>query len=104
MSVQTLITVLSCDILAQQNQQKKIVKTKTNKELFRILYNNFFSDYESMLNKPGKSTMEANRLRTLSQEVFKTLSNMNQKYMKEIFHKTDFSTHRLLNLETTETI
>ena len=52
--------------------------------------------------KSGKSTMEVKRLRTLAVEVFKTLNNMNPKYMKEIFHKTAFSTHRPLNLEFNE--
>ena len=40
--------------------------------------------------------MEVKRLKTLALEVFKTLYNMNPKYMKEIFHKTAFSTHRPL--------
>ena len=31
----------------------------------RILYNDFFRDYESILNKCGKSTMEVNRLELL---------------------------------------
>ena len=55
-----------------------------------------------MLNKPGKSTMEANRLRTLSLEVFETLRNMNPKYMKKIFHKSTFSTRRPFNLQVKE--
>ena len=46
--------------------------------------------------------MEIKRLRTLALEVFKTLNNMNPEYMKEIFHKTAFSTHRPLNLEVNE--
>ena len=41
--------------------------------------------------------MEVKRLRTLPLEVFKTLNNMNPEYMKETFHKTAFTTHRLLN-------
>ena len=43
----------------------------------RILYNDFSSDYESILNESGKSTMEIKRLRTLALEVFKILNNMN---------------------------
>ena len=44
--------------------------------------------------------MEVKRLRTtLALEVFKILNNMNPEYMKEIFHKTPFMTHRPLNLE-----
>ena len=44
--------------------------------------------------------MEVKRLRTLALEVFKTL--MNPEYMKEIFHKAAFTTHRPLNLEVNE--
>ena len=46
--------------------------------------------------------MEVKRLRTLSLEVFKTLNNLIPEYIKEIFHKTAFRTHRPLNLEVNE--
>ena len=69
------------------------------KQALRILYNDFSSDFESILNKSGKSTMVVKRLRTLSLEVYKTLNNMNPEYIKRIFHKTAFTTRRPLNLE-----
>ena len=99
MSIQTLITVLSCSIFAHQNS-KTIAKKQ--EWALRILYNDFSGDYEPILNKSGKSTMKVNRLRTLALEVFKTLNNMNLEYMKEIFHKTPLSTHRPLNLQVSE--
>ena len=37
-------------------------------------------------------------------EIFKTLNNMNPENMKEIFHKTAFTTHRSLNFEVIETM
>ena len=82
---------------------KKSVKNieKIQERALRILYNDLFSDFEFILNKSGKSTMEVKRLRTLALEVFKTL-NMNPEYMKEIFHKAAFTTHRPLNLEVNE--
>ena len=64
--------------------------------VLRILYKDFSSDYESILNKPGKSTMELKRLRTLALEVCKIVNNMNSEYMKKIFHKTAFWMHRPL--------
>ena len=67
----------------------------------KILYN-FSSDFEYILNKSGKSTMEVKRLRTLALEVFKTLNNMNPEYTKEIFHETAFTKPRPLNLEVNE--
>ena len=79
---------------------KKIEKIQ--ERALRILYNNFFSDLESILHKSGKSTMELKGLRTLALEVFKTQSNMNPEYLKEIFHETAFTTHRRYNLEVNE--
>ena len=78
---------------------KKIEKIQ--ERALRILYNGFSSDFESILNKSGKSTMEVKRLRTLALEVFKTLNNMNPD-MREIIHKSAFTTHRPLNLEVHE--
>ena len=43
--------------------------------------------------------MEVKRLRTLVLEVYETLNNMNPEYMKKIFPKTAFTTHRHLNFE-----
>ena len=69
----------------------KLVKKihKVQQRALRIFYNDFRGDYESVLKKSGKSTREVRRLNTL-----KTLNNMNPEYMKEIFHKIAFSTHR----------
>ena len=46
--------------------------------------------------------MELKRLRTLALEACKTVNNIKPEYMKEIFHKTDFSTHRPINLDVNE--
>ena len=43
----------------------------------RILYSVFSSDFESILNKSDKSTMEVKQLRTLVLEVFNTLNIKN---------------------------
>ena len=60
---------------------KKIEKIQ--ERALRILYNDFSSDFESILNQSGKSTMEVKRLRTLALEAFKTLNNMNPESIKE---------------------
>ena len=75
---------------------------KIQEPTLKILYNDFSSDFEFILNKSGKSTMEVKRLKTLALAVFKTLKKMNPEYMKEIFHKTAFTTHRPLNLKVNE--
>ena len=46
--------------------------------------------------------MEVKRLRIFALVVFKTVNNMNLEYMKQIFHKKTFSTHRPLDLEVNE--
>ena len=46
--------------------------------------------------------MEVKGLTTLVLEVFKTVNSMNPEYMKEIFHKIAFLTHRPLNLKVNE--
>ena len=56
---------------------KKSVKNKKKiqERALRILYNDLFSDFELILNKSGKSTMEVKRLRTIALEVYKTVNN-----------------------------
>ena len=77
-------------------------RKKIQERALRILYNNFSSDCESILNKSGKSTSEVKLLRTVSLEVFITLNNMNAEYVIKIFHKTIFSRHTSVNLEVNE--
>ena len=59
MPIQTLV-MFSC----LEKSVKKIEKIQ--KRALRILYNDFSSDHESILNKSGKSTMEVKDLRTLA--------------------------------------
>ena len=49
-------------------------------------YNDSTSDYNQLLNKSSKVSMEVKRLRKLALEIFKTLNNLNPEYMKEILH------------------
>ena len=52
---------------------------------FRLLLNNHESDYEQLLTKVNKPTLEIRRLKFLATEIFKTINNLNPPYMKEIF-------------------
>ena len=65
---------------------RKIKQIQTR--AFRIFYNDFDSDYKTILDKSGKCTMEVKCLETLELEVFKTLNNLNPAFMEEIFHRT----------------
>ena len=62
----------------------------------RILYNDSNSDYNQLLNKSSKTSMEAKRLRNLALEVIKTLNQLHPEYLKQIFDKTTNLTHDTL--------
>ena len=53
------------------------------KRALRFLYDNYDSSVESILKLAGKSTMNVNRLRSLSIEIFKTLNNINPALMNK---------------------
>ena len=61
---------------------------------FRFLIVDYDSDYDQLLTKFNKPTLEVKRLRLLAIEIFKTLNNLNPPYMKDIFR---------LNTRRTET-
>ena len=59
---------------------KKIEKIQ--ERTLRILYNDSTSDYNQLLNKPSKASMEVKHLRKLALEIFGTYNNVNPEYMK----------------------
>ena len=52
---------------------------------FRFLLEDYDSDYDQLLTKLNKPTLEIRRLRLLATEIFKTINNLNAPYMKEVF-------------------
>ena len=58
---------------------------KIQKRCLRIVLDGYDSDYDVLLRKSGKVTMEITRLRVLSIEVFKTGNNLNPNYIKDMF-------------------
>ena len=55
------------------------------KRCLRIILNDNESDYEALLEKSNKTTMNVKRLRNLAIEIFKTINDLNPLFMKEIF-------------------
>ena len=55
------------------------------KRALSFLYEDYVSSYEELLQKAGKKTMKANRLRSLCIEIYKTINSINPTYMNEIF-------------------
>ena len=60
----------------------------------RLLYNNSYSSYNSLLLKVEQPTMEVSRLRRLTIEVFKTLKSLNPYFMHTYFKKGSHSARR----------
>ena len=52
---------------------------------FRFLLEDYNSNYDQLLTKLNKATLEIRRLRLLATEIFKTINNLNAPYMKEVF-------------------
>ena len=52
---------------------------------FRLLLNDYDSDYDQLLTKVNKPTLEIRRIKFLATEIFKTIHDLNPSYMKEIF-------------------
>ena len=57
---------------------------KIQKRFLRIVLDDYGSDYDILLRKSGKVTMEIKRLKVLVIEIFKTVNNLNPTYTKDI--------------------
>ena len=58
---------------------------KIHKRCLRIILNDNAIDYQTLLEKSKKTSMEIKRLRNLATEIFKTVNNLNPSFMKNIF-------------------
>ena len=58
---------------------------KIHKRCLRMILNDNTSDYQALLEKSKKPSMEIKRLRNLATEIFKTVNNLNPSFMKNIF-------------------
>ena len=72
---------------------------KIQKRALRILLNDYESNYETLLIKSNKCSMQVKRMQTLGIEIFKTLNSLNPEYMKDIFCRSEYLTHKPLNLK-----
>ncbi len=58
---------------------------RVQERAFRFLLCDYDSDYDQLLTKLNKPSLEIRRLRLLATEIFKTINGLNPPYMKEIF-------------------
>ena len=57
---------------------------KVQNRCLRLALDDYESDYGNLIKKNVTTTAEMKRLRTLANEIFKTINNMNPSYMKNI--------------------
>ena len=92
-----------CPLIWHFRSSKSLKKIeKIQERALRILYNDSTRDYNQFLNKSSKASTEVKRLRNLALEIFKTLNDLNPKYMKEIFYKTTNLTHKPFNIKVNQ--
>ena len=53
----------------------------------RIIYNDYSSDYQTLLKLRQKPSVEIKRLRAMALEIFKAINDLNPSFMKSIFSK-----------------
>ena len=68
-----------CSCKSSQNIEKIQLRCLT------IIYNDYFSDYQTLLKLRQKPTMEIKRPRNLALEIFETINDLNPSFMKSIF-------------------
>ena len=73
------------------------------KKALRLLYNDHTSNYDSLLAKANKPSMEAKRHRPLASEIFKTLNILNPTYMQDLLCLRSSSARRSNNIVVVRT-
>ena len=72
---------------------------RIHERALRIAYNDYISDFESLLEKDTSVTIHQRNIQALTLEIFKTLNNLNPSFMNEIFYLKDLNyTTRKQNL------
>ena len=74
-----------CPLVWMFSSAKFLNKVESlQKRALRLLYEDYVSSYEELLQKAGKETMKVNKLRSLCIEIYKTINNINPTHMNEI--------------------
>ena len=62
---------------------------RTNKRALRLLYEDYDSSFEQLLEKYGSITVHQRNLQNLMTEIYKTINQINPAYMWEFFVEKD---------------
>ena len=73
-----------CPLVWHFSNNKSIEKIE-NIRCLRLTLNDYKSDYKTLLDKSGKESMKIRRIKTLPNEIFKTVNVLNSNFMKNIF-------------------
>ena len=71
---------------------------KVNERATRFIYNDYTTDYLTLLEENEESTMYLKRIRIIAQEVYKSLHGLSPKYTNELLRDRTFKSRRPLDL------
>ena len=75
-----------CPIVWHFSSSKSLLKIENiQKRALRFIYDEKESDYNDLISRAGKTTMNVYRLRTLCTEIYKSINNLSPSYMNDIF-------------------
>ena len=74
-----------CPLVWSISSSKSLNKVENlQKRALQFLHNDYCSSYEELLKTPGKTTVNVSNYRSLCIEIFKTLSDINPSFIKNI--------------------
>ena len=89
-----------CPIVWHFSSRESINKIENiQKRALRFLLNDYSSDYETLLKKTNKCTMEVKRLRLLALEIFKAFNENCPTFIKNYFEKNENSVSKKYELK-----
>ena len=89
-----------CPLVWHFSSKKSINKIENiQRRAIKFLLNDYSSDYETLLKKADKCTMEVKRLRTLALEIFKAFNDKSPSFIKDYFEKNENSISRKHDLK-----
>ena len=75
-----------CPLIWHFSSSKSLQKIESIEKMALIfLYSDYESDYETLLTKAGKTTMNVYRLKVLCTEIYKSLNSFSPVFIKDIF-------------------
>ena len=88
-----------CFLVWHRCSKKSVQKIeKIHEGYLRTILDDYESNCDALLDKSGKSTKEVKTLHTITTEIFKTLNNQNLSFMRKIFYRSPYVSHKKQNL------